>query len=112
MAEQQAQGAVLFSDVSGSTKLYETAGDQVAKAAVDECVRIMRDRTGAAKGRVIKTMGDEVMSVFPTADAAADAAMMFVSLPIVDQVLPPADESMTTRVRAAVAAPPSRIRTL
>ena len=65
MAEQQAQAAVLFADVSGSTKLYETAGDQVAKAAIDECVRIMRERTEAAKGRVIKTIGDEVMSLVP-----------------------------------------------
>ena len=38
--------------------------------------------------------------------------MMFVSLPIVDQVRAPSAESMTTRVRAAVAAPPSRMRTL
>ena len=69
MAEEQVQAAVLFADVSGSTKLYETAGDQVAKAAIDECIRIMRERTDAAKGRVIKTIGDEVMSSFPTADA-------------------------------------------
>jgi adenylate cyclase len=75
MAEPQVQAAVLFADVSGSTKLYETAGDQVAKAAIDECVRIMRERTEAAKGRVIKTMGDEVMASFPSADAAADAAI-------------------------------------
>ena len=75
MAEQQAQAAVLFADVSGSTKLYETAGDQVAKAAIDECVRIMRERTEASQGRVIKTIGDEVMSSFPSADAAADAAI-------------------------------------
>ena len=75
MAEQGSQAAVLFADVSGSTKLYETAGDQVAKAAIDQCVRIMRERTEAAQGRVIKTIGDEVMSSFPTADAAADAAI-------------------------------------
>jgi adenylate cyclase len=75
MAEEQAQAAVLFADVSGSTKLYETAGDQVAKAAIDQCIRIMRDCTDAAKGRVIKTIGDEVMSTFPSADAAADAAI-------------------------------------
>lgn len=75
MAEPQSQAAVLFADVSGSTKLYETAGDQVAKAAIDECVRIMRDKTESAGGRVIKTIGDEVMSAFPTADAAADAAI-------------------------------------
>lgn len=75
MAEEVAQAAVLFADVSGSTKLYETAGDQVAKAAIDECVRIMREKTEGAKGRVIKTIGDEVMSAFPSADAAADAAI-------------------------------------
>src|SRR3954468_19751061 len=47
-----------------------------------------------------------------SASADADAAMMLVSLPIVDQVRAPSIESMMTLVRAAVAAPPSRIRTL
>ncbi len=47
-----------------------------------------------------------------SARADAEAAMMLVSLPIVDQVRAPSIESMMTRVRAAVAAPPSRIRTL
>jgi adenylate cyclase len=75
MAEEQAQAAVLFADVSGSTKLYETAGDQVAKAAIDQCIHIMRTCTGAAKGLVIKTIGDEIMATFPSADAAADAAI-------------------------------------
>ena len=75
MAEEQAQAAVLFADVSGSTKLYETAGDQVAKAAIDQCIRIMTDCTNTAKGRVIKTIGDEIMATFPSADAAADAAI-------------------------------------
>ncbi len=75
MAEEQAQAAVLFADVSGSTKLYETAGDQVAKAAIDQCIRIMCDCTNAAKGLVIKTIGDEIMATFPSADTAADAAI-------------------------------------
>ena len=47
-----------------------------------------------------------------SASAAAEAAMMFVSLPIVDHVRAPSCESMMTRVRAAVAASPSRMRTL
>ena len=75
MAEEQAQAAVLFADVSGSTKLYETAGDQVAKAAIDQCIRIMSECTTTAKGRVVKTIGDEIMATFPSADAAADAAI-------------------------------------
>ena len=75
MAEQLSEAAVLFADVSGSTKLYETAGDAVAHAAIEKCVNLMREKTVNAKGRVIKTIGDEVMSTFPTADAAADAAI-------------------------------------
>ena len=47
-----------------------------------------------------------------SASAIADAAMMFVSEPIVVQVRAPSAESMITRVRAAVAAAPSRMRTL
>jgi adenylate cyclase len=75
MSEQSSQAAVLFADVSGSTKLYETAGNAVAHAAVETCVNLMKEKTIAAKGRVIKTIGDEVMSAFPTADGAADAAI-------------------------------------
>jgi len=75
MADEQAQAAVLFADVSGSTKLYETAGDQVAKAAIDQCIHIMRQCTDTAKGRTVKTIGDEIMATFPSADAAADAAI-------------------------------------
>src|SRR5438045_2626609 len=75
MAEQASEAAVLFADVSGSTKLYETAGDTVAHAAIEKCINLMREKTVGAKGRVIKTIGDEVMSAFPTADAAADAAI-------------------------------------
>ena len=75
MGEQASELSVLFADVSGSTKLYETAGDAVAHAAIEKCVGIMRDKTVNAKGRVIKTIGDEVMSAFATADQAADAAI-------------------------------------
>src|SRR5436190_12525588 len=75
MAEQVSEASVLFADVSGSTKLYETAGDAVAHAAIEKCVNLMREKTVNAKGRVIKTIGDEVMSAFATADQAADAAI-------------------------------------
>ncbi len=75
MADQANEAAVLFADVSGSTKLYETAGNAIAHAAVESCVNIMRQKTVAAKGRVIKTIGDEVMSAFASTDDAADAAI-------------------------------------
>ena len=72
--EQGAATTILFADVSGSTRLYERAGDAIAHAAIEACVGIFRDRTQQNGGRVIKTIGDEVMSVFPKASEAAQAA--------------------------------------
>jgi adenylate cyclase len=70
----QTTGCVLFADVSGSTKLYEAVGDAQAHAAVDLCVRLFSALTVQHGGRVVKTIGDEVMSVFPDAPPAASAA--------------------------------------
>ena len=67
-------GTVLFADVSGSTRLYETAGDAAALEAVSTCLAAARGATEASGGRVVKTMGDEVMSIFPGPDSAANAA--------------------------------------
>ena len=65
---------VLFADVSGSTKLYDALGDTQAKAMVDECIGIMRAVVAKYGGRVIKTIGDEVMCVLPQADTGLLAA--------------------------------------
>jgi adenylate cyclase len=67
-------GTVLFADVSGSTSLYETAGDSAALEAISTCLGAARAATEAWGGRVVKTIGDEVMSMFPGPDAAANAA--------------------------------------
>jgi class 3 adenylate cyclase len=66
--------AVLFADVSGSTRLYESLGDERALATIGRCLRLVRDACDGYAGRVIKTIGDEAMAVFPAADNAAQAA--------------------------------------
>jgi adenylate cyclase len=66
--------AILFADVVGSTQLYEQLGDIKARQMVARCLDIMREATEVNQGTVIKTMGDEVMSTFPTADDAMSAA--------------------------------------
>ena len=73
MSEPRA--AVLFADVSGSTSLYEKLGNARALESVALCMTIMREATAACKGRVVKTIGDELMCVFSTASAAARAAI-------------------------------------
>lgn len=66
--------AILFADVVGSTKLYELMGDVRAREMVSICIDDMRTATEQQGGTVIKTMGDEVMSTFPSAEAALNAA--------------------------------------
>ena len=66
--------AILFADVVGSTMLYEKLGDAKAREMVGICIEAMKGATEQHGGTVIKTMGDEVMSTFPTADQAVNAA--------------------------------------
>jgi adenylate cyclase len=69
-----ADRAVLFADVAGSTSLYEILGDKKAFALIEECLATMSACTVELHGRVVKTIGDAVMSVFDHADDAAAAA--------------------------------------
>lgn len=69
------QCAVLFADLAGSTGLYERLGDAAAKKMVDECLQRLALNAQASQGVVIKTIGDELMLRFPSADCAAKAAI-------------------------------------
>jgi len=86
----QTEMAVLFADIAGSTKLYDTLGDAQAKTLIDECLGIMRGVVARYAGRVIKTIGDEVMCVLPDADsghlAATDMQLKVAALPAVSNV--------------------------
>jgi class 3 adenylate cyclase len=68
------ESAVLFADVAGSTALYEVLGDDRALALVEACLQAMVACTAGGGGRVVKTIGDAVLAVFGSADAAAAAA--------------------------------------
>ncbi len=66
--------AIMFSDVSGSSRLFKEVGDAEARAIISKVVSMMMNKTQAQNGTVIKTIGDEVMASFPTAQAALNAA--------------------------------------
>lgn len=74
MTRQKANIAVLFADVSDSTQLYESLGDTVAFGGVRGVIGSLKDVSNAFGGRVVKTIGDGLMCVFPDADSAASAA--------------------------------------
>lgn len=67
--------AVLFADVAGSTALYEVLGDECAFALVEACLSTMGSCTTEHRGRLVKTIGDAVLAVFPASDDAAAAAI-------------------------------------
>ena len=66
---------IVFADISGSTRLYESLGNVEAQATIDRVLGIVRRICDSRGGRVIKTIGDEVMAVFDNADAAAEAGI-------------------------------------
>jgi len=66
---------IVFADITASTRLYEALGNVEAQATIDRVLGIIRRICDTGGGRVIKTIGDEVMAVFNDADAAAEAAM-------------------------------------
>ena len=60
---------ILFADISESTKLYNTLGDSGARVVVNSCLTLMSRIAAQYSGRVVKTMGDEIV-LFQRADDA------------------------------------------
>ena len=65
----------LFTDLKGSTALYERVGDLVAYDLVRQHFHVLNEIVAAEAGAVVKTMGDAVMATFPTPDRALTAAL-------------------------------------
>lgn len=65
----------LFTDLKGSTDLYERVGDLVAYDLVREHFRILHEIIATESGAVVKTIGDAVMATFVTPDRAIAAAL-------------------------------------
>jgi class 3 adenylate cyclase len=74
MARQDRTLAVLFADISESTSLYQKLGDVAARNIVNACLKLVTGVLERHEGRLVKTIGDEVMCVFPNADLAVLAA--------------------------------------
>ena len=58
---------ILFSDVSGSTRLFETKGDVEARRLISSVLDALSIVCVQYGGRVIKTIGDEIMCTLPSA---------------------------------------------
>jgi len=65
----------LFTDLKGSTELYERVGDLVAFDLVKAHFRVLNEIVASEAGAIVKTIGDAVMATFPTPDRAVSAAL-------------------------------------
>jgi len=71
---ETAQRAVLFVDVTDSTRIYELLGDRQALVLIEQLFGQL-DKTAAGHGgSVVKKLGDGMVCAFPTPDAALQAA--------------------------------------
>ena len=65
---------IMFADIAGSTRLYDRHGDVLAQETIARSQQRMTTVVHRHGGVVIKEIGDEIMSRFPTADQAVAAA--------------------------------------
>jgi class 3 adenylate cyclase len=65
----------LFTDLKGSTPLYERVGDLAAFDLVRAHFDVLTTIVAAEAGAVVKTIGDAVMATFPTPHRAVAAAL-------------------------------------
>ena len=67
--------ALLFTDIRGSTALYQRIGDLNAFQLVQQHFDLLRETTVRHGGAIVKTIGDAVMAAYPDAALAVKAAL-------------------------------------
>ena len=69
------QTTVMFADLMGSTGVFETIGSARGSRVVTGVTQWIGDIVAAHRGRVVKTLGDGVLAVFPHAPDAISAVV-------------------------------------
>ncbi len=67
------QLAIVFADISGSARLYQTLGSDRARAKVTEVLALMSEVIAKYGGTHVKTIGNEILCTFADAETAATA---------------------------------------
>lgn len=66
---------VLFAVISGTNALYDTLGDARALMIINRCLNLMESQVYETRGTVIKTISNQLMTMFPDANNAGSAAI-------------------------------------
>ena len=71
---EQVDMAVVFADLTGSTKLFESQGNTIATQVVTRFTQMLGQHFTQAGGRVVKFLGDGLLVLFERCDEAVEAA--------------------------------------
>ena len=71
---EQADKAVVFADLTGSTKLFESQGNTIATQVVTRCTQMLGRHFVESGGRVVKFLGDGLLVLFDRSEDAVEAA--------------------------------------
>jgi len=72
--EPDIQRTVLVAEIGDAAKLLATAGDVAGMGAIASCMDLVRKAAESSGGKLLRVVGDEVMVLFDSPDAAAGAA--------------------------------------
>jgi len=65
---------VMFADVAGSTAMYENMGDDLARERISKALNALISISRRHSGKLVKTIGDEILVYFTDIDMAVFAA--------------------------------------
>ena len=80
MTKEKVTKSILFADISKSTQLYEQLGDRKAQQIVAAAVKLLTKAVVRHEGKVVKTIGDEVMCAFDDPVSALQSAILMQKL--------------------------------
>jgi len=75
MTRETIKCVVMFADVAGSTAMYENMGDDLARERISKSLDTLIAVTKRHKGKLVKTIGDEILVYFTDVDMAVYAAL-------------------------------------
>lgn len=95
------QTTVVFTDLHGSTAVFEALGNALATETVTEITSTISQQCLQNGGRVVKTLGDGVLAMFPDGQSAVNAVVEIQRAHSVRMLRTPMELRMPMRIGVA-----------
>jgi class 3 adenylate cyclase len=95
------QATVVFTDLHGSTAVFEALGNARATETVTHITGWIAKQCEGHNGRVVKTLGDGVLALFPDGESAVKAVVDLQRLHMKNMLRGPTESAMPIRIGVA-----------